>query len=166
MSVFSPIRGRITRWVLFACVCALSTLMSHRITAQSGTGDTPFSPRRRRRGRSTTWHSGLPTPEAQTRREAAARLARFPDSVNTVAWLAHAGRTGDALDVLQRVIARHPTRIADGLEALAPVVSTLQRNQASEYQARLTGSAGRGPCAASRARSRVRGTARPADDPA
>jgi hypothetical protein len=139
MSVmFPPSRRSIGRKVVFACVCALSTLMLQRsITAQRGAGDTPSIEAREAWPLDDLAFRSAYT-EARTKREAAARLARFPGSVNTVAWLARAGRTGDALDVLQRVIAGDATRIADGLKALDPVISTLQRNQASEYNTRLS----------------------------
>jgi len=128
-----------TRWVLLTLVCTVSILTSHQGAAQTGDVDTPFAFFRGDEwALESRWLNDVHR-RWHTRRLAAERLARFPDSANTVAWLAQADRLGDALDVLERIIDRQPTRIADALEPLIEKSFELRRDQSHGYQARLDG---------------------------
>jgi tetratricopeptide (TPR) repeat protein len=125
------------RWVLLTLVCAAGILTSRAGAAQTGVADTPFV---YFRGDEWSLDGGSLShvyPRWRTRQLAAERLARFPESANTVAWLAQADRLGDALDVLERIIDRQPARIADALEALNDTSFELRRDQSQGYQARL-----------------------------
>ena len=131
----------VTRRMLLTLVCAASILTPHAGAAQTGDADTPFV-----HFRGDEWAL-----EGGSLRDVLPALAArdgwrpsvwrgFPASANTVAWLAQADRLGDALDVLQRIIDRQPTRIADALEALdREELRELRRDQSHGYQARLDG---------------------------
>ena len=131
-------RHVVTRWLLIAVVCAAGSLMFDTGAAQTD-ADTPFAysvreewslDARSLRDAYRRWQIG---------RIAADRLIAFPDSANTVAWLAQAGRLGDALDVVERVVTRHPTRIADALQSLNERMFEIQTDRSHGYQARLEG---------------------------
>jgi len=131
-------RHVVTRYVLITVLCAAGIVRSH-VGAAQADADTPlvFSD-------GAEWSVDARSLREvhgrwQTRRVAAERLAKFPESANTVAWLAAADRLGDALDVLERIIDRHPARIAEALELLVDRISEFRRDQSHGYQTRLDG---------------------------
>src|SRR5262245_55321358 len=108
-SVRRPTERVATRAGLLALACAC-VLASQPGTAQTGDADTRFV-----YFRGDDWSLEVrwlreTYQRWQARRIAAERLVKFPESANTVAWLVQANRLSDALDVLERIIARQPTR--------------------------------------------------------
>ena len=131
-------RHVVPRLAFAALLCAAGILTSDTGIAQRG-ADTPFVfsvgdewslDARSLRDAYRRW---------QTRRIAAERLAAFPDSANTVGWLAQAGRLGDAFDVLERVVTRQPTRIADALQSLNERMFEIQTDRSHGFLTRLEG---------------------------
>jgi hypothetical protein len=130
--------GRLVcRVLLVALFCGATVFMPSARAAQSGDADTPVG-----YFRGDQWSVDARSLRAVyvqwlTRRVAAERLARFPDSANTVGWLAAADRVNDALDVLERIIARRPTSIADALESMIDQISHLHSDASHTYEARV-----------------------------
>ena len=75
----------------------------------------------------------------QTKRVATQRLARFPESANTVAWLSAANRMDDALDVIERIVNRRPSRSADAFRALSQDLFRVRTDQTHGYGERVDG---------------------------
>jgi hypothetical protein len=129
----------VMRRVMLAVVCVSGVLSSGTGGAQTGDVDTKFV-----YFRGDDWSLEIrPLRDAyqrwQTKRVATQRLARFPESANTVAWLTEANCTDDALDVVERIINRQPSRIADAFRALSQSLSEFRRDQTHGYWERVNG---------------------------